>query len=388
MKLLVPRIIRLGVLGILTQAIFSFGPLHAPVVAAEQVSGKRLLQELIEGARKEGQVNLFLVSSLTERGARELNQAFNRRFKLNITFHASLGNTTNEVPKMMEEIQVGLPPSYDVVYLSEGFLFPLIKGNGIEPIDNWEALLKEISPEAHQVRDQVSPLDLAGYAFAWGTRAKVINYNTDLISESALPQTRADMGDPKYKDAYFLPPFITEAEYGILHHPKDGWLKIVESWSKWKPPILTYEAGIQRMLLGEFKFAPSNDYYIFEYKNRDPKTPIGMAFFKDITPLTYTWHLVRKRAKHPNAAKLFALWTTSSEANRIYENLDYSATGNLLLGTGPISRQIKQALQQRNIKLVSWWDSKKNQDALQWYTTNEGKAYSGELRAAQTGRRR
>jgi ABC-type Fe3+ transport system substrate-binding protein len=112
-----------------------------------------------------------------------------------------------------------------------------------------------------------------------------------------------------------------------------------------------------------------------------------MAFFKDFNPLTYAWNVVHKRARHPNAAKLFTLWTTSSEANRVFENLDYSATGNLLLGTGPMSQQIKRALEAQNIRLVSWWDSKKNLEVLRWFGTPEGAAYSKELAAAQSGRK-
>jgi hypothetical protein len=196
------------------------------------------------------------------------------------------------------------------------------------------------------------------------------------------------MGDPKYSGAFFLPPFVTDSEYGVLVYPKNRWLEVVKSWGNSKPAILNYEAGLQRMFLGEFKFAPSNDYYVFKHKGRDPKTPIGLAFFKDITPLTYAWHVARKGAKNPNAAKLFALWGTSPEANRIFESLDYSATGNLLLNSGPMSRQIKEALDKRNIKLISWWDSKKHQEILRWYASDEGRAYSKELSAAQTGRRR
>lgn len=357
-------------------------------LAAEQAPGQRQLRQLVEGAKKEGQLNVSLVSSLTERGARELNQAFNRRFNLDINFNVHLGETSRQFPQVMEELKMGLPPSFDAMYVSETFILHLLKAGGIERIDNWEPLLREVSPEADRNRDQVSPLDLNGYAFAWGTRVKVINYNTDLISEKELPATRVEMGDPKYAGAFFLPPFITDAEYGILVYPKERWLEIVKSWSRSKPPILNYEAGLQRMFLGEFKFAPSNDYYMFKHKGRDPKTPIGLAFFKDINPLTFAWHAVRKGAKNPNAAKLFTLWATGAEANRIFENLDYSATGNLILGTGPMSVQIKEAISKRDVKLVSWWDNKKNQEVLRWYASDEGRAYSKELAAAQTGRRR
>jgi ABC-type Fe3+ transport system substrate-binding protein len=357
------------------------------LLAAEQASPPRRLQQLVDGARKEGQVNLFLVTSLTDRGAKELNQAFNKRFGLNVKFNSTLGDASRQFSQTVQELKVGLPPSFDSMYVSETFVFQMLAEGGVERVEGWEELLKEISPEVYSVRDKVSPLDLNGYAFAWGTRAKVLNYNSDLIAEKDLPKTRVEMGDPKYAGMYFMPPFITDAEYGILVYPKDKWLEVVRTWGKSKPTILAYEAGLQRMLLGEFKFAQSNDYYMFKYKSRDPKTPIGLAFFNDLTPLTYTWHVVRKGAKNPNTAKLFALWATSSEANRIFENLDYSATGNLLLKTGPMSRQISQALDKENIKLVSWWDSKKNQDLLRWYATDEGRAYSRELSAAQTGRK-
>ena len=356
-------------------------------VAAEQPSKPRPVQQLVDGARKEGQVNLFLVTSLTDRGAKELNQAFNKRFGLNVKFNSTLGDASRQFSQTVQELKMGLPSSFDGMYVSETFVFQMLAEGAVERVEGWEELLKEISPEAYAVRDKVSPLDLNGYAFAWGTRAKVMNYNTDLIAAKDLPKTRVEMGDAKYAGMYFMPPFITDAEYGILVYPKDKWLEVVRTWGKSKPTILAYDAGLQRMLLGEFKFAQSNDYYMFKYKSRDPKTPIGLAFYNDLTPLTYAWHVVRKGAKSPNAAKLFALWATTSEANRIFENLDYAATGNLLLKTGPMSRQISQALDKENIKPVSWWDSKKNQDLLRWYATDEGRAYSRELSAAQTGRK-
>jgi ABC-type Fe3+ transport system substrate-binding protein len=97
--------------------------------------------------------------------------------------------------------------------------------------------------------------------------------------------------------------------------------------------------------------------------------------------------MVRKGARHPNAAKLFALWATTSEANRIIENPNYSGSPNLLLGTGPISRQEIKALKDRNIKPVSWFDSPENVEKLLWYETEEGKRYVRELSAARLGRK-
>ena len=151
-------------------------------VAAEQPSKPRPVQQLVDGARKEGQVNLFLVTSLTDHGAKELNQAFNKRFGLNVKFNSTLGDASRQFSQTVQELKMGLPSSFDGMYVSETFVFQMLAEGGVERVEGWEELLKEILPEGYPVRDKVSPLDLNGYAFAWGTRAKVMNYNTDLIA--------------------------------------------------------------------------------------------------------------------------------------------------------------------------------------------------------------
>jgi ABC-type Fe3+ transport system substrate-binding protein len=357
--------------------------------AGAQVPGQQLLQQLIEGARKEGRLDYFTISSMSERGAREIETAFNKRFGLNIRFNTDLsGGEDEKFSQALLEVASGLPPAYDVLQGPEHRPIGLWEKKGIEYIDNWQALLKEISPDAHEVQDKISPLILAGYAFAFGNRVKAINYRTDLIKEEELPETRKDLGNPKYKGMYPMEKWITPTQYGILVYPKDEWLKIVRSGSWWKPPIVHYPVGVQRMMAGEFKFMPSNAYYPFQVKARDPKAPIGLAFFKDVAPVTYVLHVVRKGAKHPNAAKLFTLWATSPEAQRIWENVEYASIENLMLkrGTGPMSTNVREGVAKKNIKLISWWDNKAALEAFLWYTTKEGEEYSQKIERAQFGR--
>jgi ABC-type Fe3+ transport system substrate-binding protein len=357
-------------------------------VPEARAQGQQSLQQLIEGARKEGQLNWYPVSSLGSDGAKAIAQVFNKRFGLNIRINADVsGNIATVFSKAIVESKSGLPPTFDVMYGPDHRAFELKEGGGLERIDNWEALLKEISAEAYAVRQKVSPLDIAGYAFLWANRIKCMNYNTDLISEAELPQMIADLGNAKYKGAFSLAPFVTDAEFGTLVYPKDRWMEIVRTWGALNPAIMTYEAGVQRMLLGEFKFLPSNGEYLFEIKGKNPKAPIGVAFFKDLTANSYVFHMVRKNAKNPNAAKLFTLWTTTPEANRFFE-VDFITSPNLVLASGPISRQLNALLKERNVKPVSWFDSKENLDKLLWYyQTEEGKRYVAEMAKARTGRR-
>ena len=162
-------------------------------------------------------------------------------------------------------------------------------------------------------------------------------------------------------------------------------MEIVRTWGALNPPIMSYRAGVQRMLLGEFKFMPSNAEYVFEAKAKNPKTPIGLAFFRDLTANSYVFHMIRKAAKHPNAAILFTLWATTPDANRLFE-VEYPLSPNLVLGSGPHARQVNKTLKEKNIKVVSWWDSKETVEKLLWYQKEEGQRYVKELSKVRTGR--
>jgi ABC-type Fe3+ transport system substrate-binding protein len=356
--------------------------------ARGQASGKQLLQQLVEGARKEGQLDWYGLDSQGSEGSRALAQAFNKRFGLNLRVNADVsGNIVAVFSKAIVESKTGLPPTYDVIRGPDHRGMELLPSGGLERIDNWEALLKEISPEAYAVREKVSPGPIAGYAFVYLTRLKVMNYNTNLIKEAELPQTQLDLGNPRYKGAFPLSPFVTDAEFGTLVYPRDRWMEIVSTWGALQPPIMTYVSGVQRMILGEFKFMPSNAHQVMQEKAKNPKVPLALGFFKDLNAVSYEFHMVRKGAKHPNAAKLFTLWATTSEANRIVEDPNYSGSPNLLLGTGPTSRQELKALTNRNIKPLSWFDSKESIEKLLWFETEEGKRYVKELSAARLGRK-
>ena len=103
---------------------------------------------------------------------------------------------------------------------------------------------------------------------------------------------------------YSLPPWITTAMFGILKYDKNEWLDTVRSWGRNKGHMLTFAAGIERLLLGELSFLYANAYYYFEQKALDPNAPIGLSFFQDITNLHRAMNVVLEGTRHPNAASL------------------------------------------------------------------------------------
>jgi ABC-type Fe3+ transport system substrate-binding protein len=356
--------------------------MSSPLNAAS-ADGKKILQPLIDGARKEGQLDVMITSSAGEKGGRELITAFKRRFgldTLNISPDLS-GQESQKFNRAVAESKSGIPPTFDLMQGEAANVLSLMDVGGAERVENWQALLAEIAPESFKVKEKVSPETLAGWGFLWSTRTLALLYNPKLISENEIPKTWKQKGDPKYRGAFSMPPWISALLMGILKYDKDEWLEIVRAMGRNKRQVFTYDAAAQRMLLGDLKFFYGNADIYFDQKIRDPNAPIAETFFEDLTSMRQVLYVVRKGTKHPNAAKLFALWATSAEANEIFERNAY--VENLVLGKGPISQKIAKVLKDRNIKVWSWFDSPETVAKFQWFESSEGREYAKLVARAQ-----
>ena len=214
-------------------------PVGSRLVLAQQANPA--LKALIEGARKEGQLDLMITSSQGEKGAAELSEAFKKRFGLEIKMNYDLsGLESQKINQAVAETKAGVPPVFDLMQSEPPETLPLLTAGGIELIENWEALLAEISPEAYKVKEKISPSILKGYGFLWGTRLTVMVYNPKLISEGEVPKMWKEMGNPKYRGAFSVPPWIGVARMGIWKYDKDEWLEIGKSFPRKKPEDLNF----------------------------------------------------------------------------------------------------------------------------------------------------
>jgi ABC-type Fe3+ transport system substrate-binding protein len=342
------------------------------------------LKTLVEAARREGRLNATVVTSQGPKGGEALGEAFKRRFglpDLKITFDLNQG-TAGDAHKAIAEHQSGIPPTFDAMYFVDEAVLLLKNSKAITRIDNWESLLADIAPEAHKVRDKLSPQPIDGYAFTWGTRTNALLYNPKLIAREEVPRTLTDYGNPKYKGKYSVPPWITRAIMGTLKYDKEEWLNVVRSWGRNKAHMLAFNAGIDRLLLGELSFLSANAYYYYAEKDKDKNAPIGLSFFEDLTTLHRAMNVVMEGSRHPNAAKLFTLWSVGEEASLLFH--EYSYAPNVYLGKrGPLSTAIVNEFEKRNIKPVTWFDTPQTVKEFLWYETAEGKKYAQAIDRAQ-----
>ena len=258
--------------------LFAITTLGNTTMALAQGDGP--LARLIEAARREDQLDLTITSSQGEKGGKELTDAFKKRFGLNLTGNADLsGQESQKFNQAVAEAKSGIPPTFDVMQGEPPVVLDLIQAGGIERIENWEALLAAVSPEAYKVKEKTSPVGVAGYGFVWANRVTVLMYNPKAIPQQDLPKTWKDMGNPKYRGAFTIPPWTTITLMGLLRYDKDEWLDIVRTWGKLKPQVLHYAAAIERMMIGDLKFLETNTHYYFNHKAKDPQCADRDEFF-------------------------------------------------------------------------------------------------------------
>jgi ABC-type Fe3+ transport system substrate-binding protein len=337
------------------------------------------MNQLVAKARQESTLNAMLNSN-APKSALKIADAFKKRFgldKLEVKLDAS-GRETEKFQKALVETKTGAPPTFDTMQGEEVNVLRMVESGGAESVENWQSVLREINPlvgTGTVPPTKVSPHPFSGVGFIYANRVTVLIYNREMLKSHELPKTHADLADPKYKGKIAVSQFISEWQYGALVYDKQRWLNIVNSIGRNTAAVLFPAAITDRMALGEFALSPNNIHYQFITMAKDPNAPIGVHFLSDFTPLRELTYVVRKGARSPGAATLFALWMTTPEAHIIRSAEDFS--GNIRYGSTDLDKAQRQLLKGAN--LVSWVDTAETLKLLDWYTTEEGLEYSKRL---------
>ncbi len=376
----------------LTSAMWiAVGVLFTVLALVPRVTPAASLSELVAKAKQEGALNATATSSMKPVTASKLAAAFKKRFGLNIKVTITPLSDTRNYPKYAAETKAGVAATYDAVDGSGKNNVQLVALGGVEKIDGWKALLAEINPlvGSGKVRPlQISPDPFSGFAFQYLSRLKSIIYNPNLISKKDLPKTHADLVDPKYKGRWTQPPFAAHWDVGPLVFPdisQEEWIEIVTKAGKNAGAVQQESAGIQRVLIGEFAFAPANSYYFLRIKAKDSQAPIEITYFKDYNPVTGSYYVVRKGAPHPAAGTLFALWMGTPGAKAVWQPDLFST--QFEWGDGELERKIRQYLKESDAKTISFFDSERGVEFLRWIGTPEGRKYRKAVSKAIRGKK-
>ncbi len=284
------------------------------------------LGAIIEGAKKEGTVSAMLRTGFTpksmERLAREIKEKFG--VGLNIRFTPNY-NMPKELGLAIMEYKTGSPPTYDVMNFMSSHITQGIKEGVLEKV-NWESLLIPGTPRNVLLGSPPQDDRLNGYGLINNTGRFGVMYNPKRVSPQEFPKTLGGLADPKWK-----------GKVAVFNYP-NSWVRMAFVQGKEKifsnlRAILKNEAiqgayadEYNRFLLGEVWLALLNTVY---FKMAvDKGVP---AAWQGIDPVDITHFslVVRKGTKHPNAARLIALYLSSPEGSRF--TLEESGAGNYLI---------------------------------------------------------
>jgi len=368
--------------GILTVALALSG-----TPAAANTDGKKLLQDLISQAKKEGTLDTAHITQLGP-AVPALKRAFNKRFGLDLDINVALGDQAGKIAKLLITLRAGGRPEFDTLTASDNDLIVMAEKNYSMPIENWRLLLAEINPAVASGKAEprdVSPDVVGGQSFVWATRTKALVYNTDLASESTIPQRIVDLADPKFKGQFTVAPWTDTFEQGIMvYKDKAEWLRVLDRIGKNARGVMRFEPALNRILLKEFPFAFMNSAEYLGVKAHDAKAPVGIHWFTDYTPMSLQMYTLPRGSRHPAAATLWALWMTTPEAQAIFQKV--SPQENLRFGQSDIDQRSIAEIKKSGSKLVSYLDSPESVQALKWWATDEGAKYRAKLKSNITQR--
>lgn len=279
-----------------------------PATAAQTLSRE---QQLIEAAKKEGEVSLWVHDIVDQQGIVRLFESTYPSLKLKIWN----GRGGEIVAKMSEEAKAGRH-SVDVVIVSSeivdlhelGLLseyeYPNVKGWLYQPAHNF-------------------------YKAIGGT-ARLVPYNTNLVQPADVPKSWDDVKSTRWAGKTLVStsggdnPFFWA--YLWRQDGKLNWDKAFAFWGDFirnsKPRLITgFSTAVERLLAGEASLFPGVPT-VLVLRNIAIGAPIAIAPLGVVSGDVAGIALV-KGAPHPNAARLLLDWFTSPEGTLAYCNPTY-----------------------------------------------------------------
>ncbi|MFC1816267.1 ABC transporter substrate-binding protein [Thermodesulfobacteriota bacterium] len=270
-------------------------------------------QILEEGAKKEGKI-VFYTSAALRGGVRPLVNAFQKKYPyIKVEFWRS--SPLKVVPKVLEEYKVGRFV-VDVIGLPQGGQIMLEEAGILQPF---------YSPELAYIEADAIRRAPDGGVFSAGhyVSAKVLGYNTSLITREELPKTYQELLDPKWKGekVTLSGGTGTVVWMGVILETYGEDFARRMAKQDFVLQMVTSMGVLDMIIAGEYLFSPTmSDSQVNLGKKKGapvdwiPLEP-AVCYLNQI--------MLPKRAANPHAVMLYIDFDLSKEAGEIYKANGY-----------------------------------------------------------------
>jgi iron(III) transport system substrate-binding protein len=274
-------------------------------VALPRVSAAQLAQELIDAAKKEGEVMFY--GAITINSSKAIGDAFEKKYGIKLRHWR--GDATELINRALAEARAG-KPAFDVTLGNEVVMKTLDEKNLFAVFDPPAA--KGYPKQFRDPDNRMTPWRVLPYG---------INYNHQILKAPEAPKTWEELLEPKWKGKFGMANpgiHVTTLQFALNLEKLLGskWLKVVEGWAKQEPRLGRSLADtIQPLTAGEVPVAVGYIKDKFQYPG--PIEYVRMN--KYLASLSFV--AINRQAPHANAARLFSDFFLGPESQRIFGNL-------------------------------------------------------------------
>ncbi|HLG70289.1 MAG TPA: ABC transporter substrate-binding protein [Chloroflexota bacterium] len=276
------------------------------------------LQAMVDGARKEGALNLVWGEG-TEGGSKGIEQiaaGFNKAYGLDLKVQFTPGPSMPDMgAKMIQEVQTNRPATSDLYIGYAVHMATAVQANALEPVDwaSWAPNIKDPSLVAAN-----------GAVVTFETSLDGIGYNTQKLTGSAIPKSLQDLLKPEYKGKLASTPYAANFDY-LAMDQMWGEQKTVDFITKFSAQLagLIRCDEMSRLATGEFEAMAllCSQNNVFQEKAKG--SPVDVTMPTDASMLIPLYIGVPKNSAHPNAAKLWVNYLLGREGQDILYKYDF-----------------------------------------------------------------
>lgn len=272
------------------------------VLIAPRLSQAQITPELVEAAKKEGEVMFY--GAITVNSSKAIGDAFEKKY--GIKLHHWRGDATELINRALAEARAG-KPAFDVTLGNEVVMTTL---------DDKKLFAVFDPPAAKGYPKQF--LDPDKRMTPWRVLPYGLNYNYQMLKAEEAPKSWEDLLAPKWKGKFGMANpgiHVTTLQFVINLDKLLGakWLNVVEGWAKQEPRLGRSLADtIQPLTSGEVPVAIGYIKDKFQYPG--PIEYVRMN--KYLASLSFA--AINRQAPHPNAARLFTDFFLGAESQRIF----------------------------------------------------------------------
>ncbi len=273
-------------------------------------------------AKTEGGLQIWNISPESPAAKAALIRAFNKRFGFDSKAEWLPVNTGAGVPRIIAEAQ-GNKVSVDVVGMDSAVcVLALMNASILKPYPYTEVFAKEMPGIVTAAA--VGIPEMKGIALYYFDYVYGLAYNTNLIKESELPSTFAELGSPKWQGKFALNSLavnpISDVMAGELGLEGSISLtkKLIANQPVWQAGSFVIASSVSS---GIVPMGISGYNTIQNLAKRGE--PVGFKLLHDYIPVNTEYAYVPEKSPHPCSARLFVAWmvTEGFDLANTYESL-------------------------------------------------------------------